>query len=55
VLDVLVAEIMLQGSGMVPVVGKFIAARMPQLPWGRVGRMSTYSKYRTAIRLVAIE
>jgi hypothetical protein len=30
VLDVLVAEIMLQGSGIVPVVGKLIAARMPQ-------------------------
>ena len=30
VLNVLVAEIVLQGSGIVPVVGKFIAARMPQ-------------------------
>ena len=30
VLDVLVAEIVLQGSGIVPVVGKFIAACMPQ-------------------------
>src|SRR5262245_54217256 len=30
VLDVLVAEIVLQGSGIVPVVGKLIAARMPQ-------------------------
>ena len=30
VLDVLVAEVVLQGSGIVPVVGKFIAARMPQ-------------------------
>src|SRR5262245_55770979 len=30
VLDVLVAEIVLQGSGVVPVVGKLIAARMPQ-------------------------
>ena len=30
VLDVLVAEIMLQGTGIVPIVGKLIAARMPQ-------------------------
>src|SRR5262245_8204465 len=30
VLDVLVAEIVLQGSGIVSIVGKFIAARMPQ-------------------------
>src|SRR4030095_224649 len=30
VLDVLVAEIVLQGSGIVPVVGKLIATRMPQ-------------------------
>src|SRR5258707_6289482 len=30
VLDVLVAEIVLQGSGIVPVVGKLIAARMSQ-------------------------
>ena len=30
VLDILVAEIVLQGSGIVPVVGKLIAARMPQ-------------------------
>src|SRR5262245_23194512 len=30
VLDVLVAEIVLQGSGVVSVVGKFVAARMPQ-------------------------
>ena len=29
-LDVLVAEIVLQGSGIVTVVGKLIAARMPQ-------------------------
>jgi hypothetical protein len=38
VLDVLVAEIVLQGSGIVPVVGKFIAARMPQhvrMQWER--------------------
>ena len=30
VLDVPVAEIVLQGSGVVPIVGKLIAARMPQ-------------------------
>ena len=30
VLDVLVTEIVLQGSGVVPVVGKLIAAGMPQ-------------------------
>jgi hypothetical protein len=30
VLDVLVAETVLQGSGIVPVVGELIAARMPQ-------------------------
>jgi hypothetical protein len=38
VLDVLVAEVVLQGSGIVPVVGKFIAARMPQhvrMQWER--------------------
>jgi hypothetical protein len=38
VLDILVAEIVLQGSGIVPVVGKFIAARMPQhvrMQWER--------------------
>ena len=38
VLDVLVAEIVLQGSGIVPVVGKLIAARMPQhvrMQWER--------------------
>ena len=32
------AEIVLQGSGIVPVVGKFIAARMPQhvrMQWER--------------------
>ena len=37
-LDVLVAEIVLQGSGIVPVVGKLIAARMPQhvrMQWER--------------------
>ena len=38
VLDVPVAEIVLQGSGIVPVVGKLIAARMPQhvrMQWER--------------------
>jgi hypothetical protein len=38
VLDVLVAEIVLQGSGIVPIVGKLIAARMPQhvrMQWER--------------------
>jgi hypothetical protein len=38
VLDVLVTEIVPQGSGIVPVVGKFIAARMPQhvrMQWER--------------------
>jgi hypothetical protein len=38
VLDVLVAEVVLQGPGIVPVVGKFIAARMPQhvrMQWER--------------------
>src|SRR5262245_45569464 len=30
VLDVLVAEIVLQGSGVMPIVGELIAARMPQ-------------------------
>ena len=37
-MDVLVAEIVLQGSGIVPVVGKLIAARMPQhvrMQWER--------------------
>jgi hypothetical protein len=38
VLDVPVAEIVLQGTGIVPVVGKLIAARMPQhvrMQWER--------------------
>jgi hypothetical protein len=38
VLNVLVAEIVLQGTGIVPVVGKLIAARMPQhvrMQWER--------------------